>query len=111
MMEFEFKRLQDVLQDCKEGDLLECADGYLSPVFTTGRKYRVKNCMYGLYVSSDDGNFRRSSLVPFVLADKKPKQAEEEHDTWGIGKQYKAPKKEWQPDVMDVDLTKKIWEW
>tara|TARA_R110002074_G_scaffold195878_8_gene362484 strand:+ start:164 stop:385 length:222 start_codon:yes stop_codon:yes gene_type:complete len=38
-------------------------------------------------------------------------ESKDEHDTWGIGKQYKAPKKEWQPDVMDVDLTKKIWEW
>lgn len=45
-----------------------------------------------------------------LLFIKKDVQTKDEHDSWGIGKTYTAPKKEWQPDTLDVDLTKKIWE-
>ena len=101
-------KLRDILPRCKEGDLLECVKG--SEYFTASRNYRTVNRNGTLFIEDDEGDLVYNSLKStFIKVDKQP--AKDEHDTWGIGKQYKAPKKEWQPDVMDVDLTKKIWEW
>lgn len=105
-------RLQYILARCREGDLLECT--YVPPntAFTTNCRYRVKLYSALLCIEADDGDVTKTSSALFVLATGQPaKEEQDEHDTWSIGKQCKVPKKEWQPDVMDVDLTKKIKEW
>jgi len=99
--------LEDILQHCKEGDKLECVRG--SKYFTVSRNYGVERSRGVLCIPDNEGELVRSCKSPtFIKIDSTTK---DRHDTWGIGKAYKAPKKEWQTDVMNVDLTKKIWEW
>ena len=108
------QRLQDILPQCKNGDVLECVSTD-DNCYTLGEKYVV----YDGNIENDALKiaFTSSSLFikydPYVEAaiEKLEEQTEYEHDSWGIGKSYSAPKKEWQPDTLDVDLTKKIWEW
>jgi len=104
------ERLHEILAHCKEGDVLVCVTSHVH-YYTEGRVYQVITDPKEetLVILDNDRDYQCSSVR--VLFIKKDVQVKEEHDTWGIGKQYKAPKKEWQPDVMDVDLTKKIWEW
>lgn len=104
------QRLQDILPQCKNGDVLECVSTD-SNCYTLGEKYVV----YDGNIENDVFKVVFTSSSLFIGYDPGVEAAieklEDEHDSWGIGKSYSTPKKEWQPDTLDVDLTKKIWEW
>jgi len=109
--------LQDILTACKEGDELRCVNCSGSLNFTVGCDYQVHTRHNGdKYVISDRAQaYSATSTELFIKKDVQPNctQTRDEHDmnqhdSWSIGKSYSAPKKEWHPDVMDVDLTKKI---
>ena len=111
--------LHDILTACKEGDMLECVDSKVGD-FAVGTNYYVRATFNGVkYIVDDDGTHRTTfTKALFIKLDvqsnctqTKDEHAMNQNDSWGIGKSYDAPKKEWQPDVLDVDLSKKIWEW
>lgn len=106
--------LQDILTACNEGDEVECVRSTIFD-FEIGNYYCVKIDDRGEKYILDEGNNQRykTSHTLFIKKDVQTNctQTKDEQDSWGIGKSYSAPKKEWQPDVMDVDLTKKIREW
>ena len=92
--------LKCILRHCKEGDLLECVDEAETTYFTTKRRYRVKAYAVFLCIENDDGDLTKDSSALFVFAASQATEEEqEEHDIWGIGKTYTAPKKEYEPDT------------
>ena len=107
------QKLQDILPHCKDGDVLECVYTPVD-VFDEGVAYPVLKTTDGtLYILSNEGNpwFSTTDILFIKSGTITNSEDVDQHDSWGIGKSYTAPKKEWQPDTLDVDLTKKIWEW
>ncbi|QGT52228.1 hypothetical protein [Vibrio phage MZH0603] len=108
------QKLQDILPHCKEGDVLECVYTPVDVFDESGTYPVLKNTDGTLHILSNVGNpWSNTSDSLFIKSGFITTNSEDvdEHDSWGIGKSYTAPKKEWQPDTLDVDLTKKIWEW
>lgn len=108
------QKLQYILPTCKTGDVLECV---YAPQrnFTLGKSYIVSSNLY--IVNNAGSKYKYTVEALFVKKDvqsnctqTKVEHDMNQHDSWGIGKSYNAPKKEWKPDVLDVDLTKKLRE-
>ena len=102
-------RLEAALDKCNAGDVIKCSHA-ASIRYSEGAEYLIKLDAHGAKcIVNDKGEEAYHSLSKFVIVSQHNTSADEQ-DTWGIGREYRAPRKEWTPDVPDpsVDLMKSI---
>lgn len=120
MNEFEFTAGSLEAQGLQEGDEVECTysddndftEGCTYPVVKhTGRKLAIASnndypCRFCAGVNIKPVSVTAQQQLPPQIAPKKGYDPDvdanvDQHDSWGIGKSYTVPKKEWQPDTMN----------